>query len=248
MIRFVRRLHAALYYHVLAHLDLGRDAASLHDPRLPIDKPWLAPLRAAYDADPGRLGAHHAPLLVHDLAGLLNAVDHAEVRGLGAPLCHALAAAARAEAPDFAGRWHAATAEHEARAAEVQAAIDAPLSLLRAALWAQIDRDPPPLRVIDCRALRRHGRAASLDGERVVAVSLGEAPEHILCQVLHEETHPISDRLAGRATDRDTRPGTPGHATHRRLEWAAVALGQRVVDAVAPEWSAAYEAWVARQR
>src|SRR5690606_25315702 len=56
-IQWARALEPALLFHVLAHLPLGRDAASLHDDTLP-SRPWVQALLDAHAAAPGRLLVH----------------------------------------------------------------------------------------------------------------------------------------------------------------------------------------------
>jgi hypothetical protein len=109
---------------------------------------------------------------------------------------------------------------------------------------------PPPLRILDCPALGRAGRATSHAGERIVAVSLATAHPHPLLQVLHEDIHPITDPLfaAEHIRGRDTRSGTAGHAMHHQLELAAIEVGEALVAARAPELHEAYRAWRARLR
>ena len=69
-IRWARELEPALVFHVLAHLDLGRDAASIFDETLP-ERAWVAGLREAYAAAPGRLQVHALGLRHREgLAGL----------------------------------------------------------------------------------------------------------------------------------------------------------------------------------
>ncbi|MCA9654818.1 MAG: hypothetical protein KC501_33185, partial [Myxococcales bacterium] len=123
-----------------------------------------------------------------------------------------------------------------------------PLQRLRAALWEQ-QGPPPPLIVLDCPALGLAGRGGADERGRVVAVSLAAPIEHLLCQILHEEVHAITDpvvRTQGGGATQDTRAGTPGHALHAALEHAALEVGRAVIEARAPAWSQAYARWQAR--
>ena len=220
--------HAALHFHLLSHLDLGRDAASLYDHRLG-RPPWADALLAAVRGSPRGPWLQFLPLLADDLAGMCALIADP---ALAAAYRVALAAAADSFADDPAARI--------ATVAAVAPAMVARLRPIRDALWAP---DPPPsLRILHCPALGRHGRAAGRGRNRVVAVSLDAPAPHPLLQVLHEECHPVSDRTVD-ARGRETRADAPGYAVHHRLEAAAVALGRRVLGAVDPALSEAYEAW-----
>lgn len=234
MIAIEQRRSAALLYHVLAHLDLGRDAASLFDRSLPRHA-WVDDLRAAYDAAPGRL-AVHAIALVHD-------DPIAVLRDDPPPMLRD--AAGRVLASRLADAMEAA--EYDPAFAEVPTALIEPLTQLRAALYERIG-DPPPLLILDCPALRLAGRAASRGDTRVVAVSLAQDPGHVLCQTIHEEIHAITDPVVrrGRTALQDTRAHAPGFALHRELEHAAIEVGDALIAARTPQWSAAYAVWRAR--
>lgn len=224
MIAFLRRRPAALLYHVLAHLDLGRDAASLFDRTLP-RRAWVDDLRAAYAAAPGRLVVH-AIALAHD-------DPIAVLRRDGGELATRLADAMEAEDPRY-----------EPAFADVPHHLLEPLEVLRAALHERIG-EPPPLTILDCPALRLAGRAASRDGTRVVAVSLAQDPGHVLCQTIHEEIHAVTDPVirSGFAVAQDTRVDAPGFALHRELERAAIEVGDALIAARMPQWSEAYAKW-----
>ena len=247
-VRFARRMAPALCYHLLSHLDLGADAANLHDPRRPAP-PWLAPLAAAYQAAAGRLAIHGHALAYDDAEDWL-----AELAGSPPPplrdadghaLIVALTAAARAELAEFSAAW----VRDEQRLAEVEAALGPPLQRLRERLW-EVQGSPPPLTVLDCPALGRHGRATSVGGARLVAVSLDQPRDHVLCQILHEEMHPLTDPLVRAewtdAAERDTRRDTPGAALHQRLESVAVAATEAFLQARAPELMTDFRRWQRR--
>jgi len=230
-VTFERNRDAAVAFAVLAELDLGRDAANLHRPGTP-EPPWARSLTHAYQAAPNRLHLHALPL--HCVDGTFAASLSAWGEQRSDPRD-------RAAATLFLEAF-------EARAGTRPAWHDPPHALvpiwtsLRQALWSQRG-EPPPLRVLDCPALGRHGRAGTTAGGRVVATSLGEPEEHVLCQVLHEEIHAITDPVVGSGAPRDTRVGHPGFAQHAALELAAVEVGEALLAARAPTWLPAYARW-----
>ena len=252
-IRIARPLHAELVYHVLAHLDLGRDAASLYDPGRPA-RAWAPGLLEAYRRAPGRLALHALPLLVPDLRTLTE-----QLRAGWAPwqreagdraLSERLSAALAAERPELERRGEAAAPHAAQRADALLPWLRQVLGRVRDGLWARLGSSPPPLTILDCPSLGAHGgthgRAAGGRGGRVVAVSLSPDREQVLCQVLHEEVHPVTDppireRLAG--VVQDTHVGGAGFELHRALERRAVEVGQELVDSLAPEVGAAYARW-----
>lgn len=251
---FERQQHAALCYHVLAHLDLGRDAASIRGRGDTFcSRPWVAPLVAAYTAAPGRLAVQVAALRIRDETELLATLLAHPPRELadepGRTLCRRLAEAIRLEQAAFATAWRADTPRCEAYLRAAAAELEEILEKVRNALWERRDEPPPSLRVWDCPALGPHGRATFSDGDRIVAVSVDRSLDQVLCQILHEETHVITDPLVTVGWDgsiRDTRSGTPGHAAHVVLEQAAVSVLQAVLEARAPQYVDAYARWRAR--
>ena len=215
-----------LAYRVLARLDLGRDAASLYN-GAPA-RHWTHALLAAYRQDPQAIQLQWLGLAHETAEALIQAVETMPE----SPLRTAILAAVRDEltslppqicpAPSFLPR----------------------LAPLREAIYAEA---PPPLTLLHVAALGRHGRAATLRGERRVAVDLTQPEEHTLMQILHEECHAVTDReVAASPIPRETRIGTAGYAVHRALEDAAVAYGAVVLAEVAPELMPAYERWRAR--
>ncbi len=241
-----RREAAALLYHVLAHLDLGRDAANLFDPSLP-ERPWAQDLLQAWFRAPRRLHLQVLGLRFREPAALISALRQSPPTPLRGDedraLAVALATALEAEASAFHSAWVTAPAT------PIDELLRA-LAPLRVALYAGQDRDPPPLRIIDCPALGRAGRATRYDGERLVAVSLEQPLEHAVMQVFHEEVHPVTDPLVlAEWTDdapRDTQAGTSGHALHQRLEQVAIGATKALLEARASDWVPAFEAWLAR--
>lgn len=127
--------------------------------------------------------------------------------------------------------------------------LSGPLMKLRSGVWNGIRSFPPPLKVLDVPAMGRSGRAVGRE-RRLIAVSLAEPWEHVLCQIFHEETHIASDPAVMRSrrheAPRDTHAGTAGHALHAALEAAAVNLGEQLIRKRAPELRGAYQRWRAR--
>lgn len=242
-----REVEPALVLHVLAHLDLGRDAASIFDETLP-ERAWVGALHEAYAAAPGRLQVHGLGLRWRQREEL-EALREAPPPGLrdaaGRRLLGCLLDAMASERDAFMVGWAASEREAEARLAEVIASIAEPLGGLRRALW-EPQGEPPPLTVLDCPALGMAGRGAGDRHGRIVAVSLDAPVDHLLCQIVHEEIHAVTDpviREAMPATLQDTRAGTPGHALHAALEHAAIAVGEALILVRAPQWTAAYARW-----
>jgi hypothetical protein len=139
------------------------------------------------------------------------------------------------------------TTDYEPPFAEPPLSLLEPLATLRTALYERVG-EPPPLLILDCPALRLAGRAATRDGTRVIAVSLAQDPGHVLCQTIHEEIHAVTDPVvrSGRSGLQDTRADSPGFALHRDLEHAAIEVGDALIAARTPQWSAAYARWRAR--
>lgn len=247
-IRWERAAEPALVFHVLAHLPLGRDAASLYDETLPV-RGWVSGLHEAYAAAPGRLGVHALGLRQRARLEVLREAPPIGLRDpAGRRLLERLLAAMESERSAFMHGWEASATEAEARQAEVAAQLTEPLAVLRSALWEQ-QGGLPPLTVLDCPALHLAGRGASDEHGHVVAVNLAAPIDHLLCQILHEQVHPVTDpviRDTMSSTAQDTRVGTPGHALHAALEHAAVEVGEALILARAPEWSEAYARWRGR--
>ena len=236
-ITFARWDEPARLFAVLAHLDLGADAASLFDSSLPA-QPWSAALLDAYRAAPGRLALHGIGLFhPHGLVERLRADPPAQLSDpAGRRLC-----AQTADAID--------ASDTSVSYAPVPESVIEPLTVLRAALWER-HGNAPPLTVIDCPALGLCGRATQTPAGRVVAVSLAQPTEHVLCQVLHEEIHPLTDPVVraswGAGPARDTAAGSAGFQRHQALEVAAVEVGDALIRARTPQWVSAYERWRAR--
>ena len=236
---FVRWDGPARLYAALARVDLGRDAASLFDPTLPA-VPWAAELLEAYRAAPGRLEVHAIGLVAPE--GLEVRLRERPTAGLCDPAGRRLCAALADAMEDLC----ASPIDYAAPPTEILA----PLQALRDALWER-QGGAPPLTIADCPALRHAGRASTARGGRVVAVSLALPAEHVLCQVLHEETHGVTDPVvraqwSAAGPPRDTAVGSAGYERHRALELAAVEVGEAVIAARTPQWLGAYHRWRAR--
>lgn len=250
MISVERPLHAELMFHVLSHLQLGADAASLFRPGLPA-RPWVRGLGQAYLDAPGRLALHGLPLCTADLEQLLALLDRGGTAALADPagqlLCGRTAAALVAEQARVTRRWQRSDASAVSRGDQWLAAVRSPLERLRTALWDHTG-EPPPLRILDCEALsagdRTHGRGMLHAGCQVVALSLSAPQGQALCQLLHEEIHSVTDGdLPARAGVQDTRVGSEGFARHRSQERRAVEAGQRLLERHAPQLLEDYDSW-----
>jgi hypothetical protein len=244
-VRVERWQAPALAAHVLAHLDLGADAANAFDAGLP-ERPWVPGLLEAYRKAPGHLLLQVVGLRHESVDALVRELRFDPPPGLTDPHGRALAVrfadALEAEQEAFFADWAAEGPTLPGRFAKKLAA-------LRQALWSPQGRDAPPLRVLDAPALGIQGRATRVGTERRVAVSLAQDPEHVLCQVLHEEIHPITDPvvLADRKDrDRSTAVGTPGFGLHAELESVAVQATEAFLAARSPDLIPAFERWRAR--
>ena len=247
-VRFVRRAAPALAFHILSHLDLGVDAANIHDPSRP-QRTWAGPLWQAYQDAPGRLILQVHALPYADIDAWLEDLQGSPPRALtdapGQALVAAMVAAVDAERAVFEAAWQ----PDEQRLAEVQVALGPPLQRLRERLW-EVQGAPPPLTVIDCPALGPSGRATGARRARLVAVSLAQPRDHVLCQVLHEEVHPLTDPIVraewSDEAARDTRSGSAGAALHQRLESVAIAATEAFLQARAPELMTDFQRWYQR--
>ena len=237
-IEFHGLLHAALHYHVLSHLDLGPDSASLYDESRE-ERSWVASLLRAHQNAPGRLALQFLPLQTGGLEELRHRLRHGGTPALedaqGRTLRAAFLAAIDLEKQLFTMAWGWDQSLRSQRLARASRALVEPLTKLREALWEGVG-PVPPLIVLDCAALGTHGRAVSHGDRRVVAVNLGAGLDHALLQIFHEEIHPVTDRLVMQeveGADRDTRVGSEGYALHQRLEEVAVARGREMQERTA---------------
>lgn len=247
-------LHVELFYHVLSHLDLGQDAASLFNPDLP-SRTWSTPLLEAYGNAPGRLQAQILPLLTPDLVTLQQQLRSFGLAGLqdepGRLLCERLDLALTAELQTVEqrrqGPGHQARMEH---GQQVMGWMEPMLQHLRRALYEESDTDAPRLLIVDCDALTSsrgtHGRCVSGRDRLTVAVSLTAPREQALCQILHEQMHQVTDGPIRRELShlqQDTQLGSGGFQLHRRLELEAVERGQQLIAQHAPQLRDAYHQW-----
>lgn len=242
--RVGRVFHICLHYQLLQQLDIGRDAANIWSPEAP-KAPWAAGLTKLYlDATPqSRMALQALPLHVRDTEAYLATLTEAAL-----PLWDAFAVAVLEE-------WEAAEAAfvgdalaHEQRVQAFREELGGVLGRLRKALWSRCEQAPPGLALFDTPSLGTHARMISLGDVRCCATSLQREPGQLLCQLLHEETHAISDPQVLQRSDqgggfRDTRVGTQGAKLHEAIERAAVLLGAEIIQEAAPEWTEAYEEW-----
>lgn len=252
-VRFSRRPAPTFCYHLLAHLDLGADAATVYDPALPAPA-WVAPLLSAYRAAPGRLAlqAHSLPFVGVDswLRALRERPPTTLQDAAGQRLIECVLAAADAEREAFDAWWTEHRPAAGQLAADAGAQLAQPIARLRERLWEAQTDDPPPLLVLDIPALGRRGRATTRDGTRLVAVDLAQPAAHILMQVLHEEVHPLTDPLVLVELPegvRDTHAESAGFAIHQALEQTAVLATEAFLTQKAKELLPDFRRWLSEQ-
>mgnify|MGYP001285554266 CR=1 FL=1 len=251
-VEFHATLHAALHYHVLSHLDLGDDAASIYDPNTE-ERDWVEGVLWAYGNAPGRLALQYLGIQINSLDSLREKLRYGSAdTGLGDEAGRSLRAAFLAaldlERHHFSMAWNRDARVREQRLARAGLEMGEALTALRAELWKK-QKDPPPLTVLDCPALGQAGRSVTSRGCRVVAVNLGSEGDQALYQILNEEVHLFTDAAVlekSVGTIRDTRVNSEGYALHQSLEQAAVSRGRVLIQAIAPERVDAYEAWSER--
>ena len=213
-------------YHVLAHLDLGPDAASIHDPAL--KAPWVSELTAAVLTSPHRITLQGVVLQCktdEDLYAALKARPET-VYALFAEACRQVTPPSPKPV------------RHDG--------LDRELERLAGLLW---QHRPPPLRLIDAPSLGRHGRASWRGKERLVAVNAAMPREHIVQQVVHEWMHAITDPLVqAEKGARDTRVGSDGFAIHQQLEQVALMATEALFTEKAPEHLPGFRSWLTSQR
>lgn len=237
-IRFGRSRHVALHYEVLSYVNLGRDAASLF-----IDRPhkpsWAELLRATYQKElPDALAVQFLPLRCADLdslkARLASSTLHCfknTLKGINELLS------------EHSRRWESNSKKDAARTTLICSEIAEPLAQLRATLWSRIEKSPQPLTIYHAEAMGRCGRAVGYNKQRAVAVSFNMPTSYVLCQIFHEETHVISDKLVAKKTTRSTKYGSKGYEVHRKLEEKAVLLGFEIIKSRMPSLVDSYLAW-----
>lgn len=235
-VEFKAPLHAQLYYEVLSRVDLGQDASNLYRGE---SAPWSEELASLFNV-PGVIHLQGIPLWTRDLEHML-ATLHKGFRPLDTPESRVLRDKLREVLTNLAPFAHE----------EIPAVFLAfeELDALRDKLWSG---KAPSLEVWHIPALGdgqfTHGRAMSLKSKRVVAVSLNVAPEQALVQIIHEDTHALTDppiRLEFGGAQ-ETRRGSRGHALHKRLESAVIANNLALFEEHAPHLLPAFERWCGR--
>lgn len=249
-----RPLHAEIHYHVLSHLDLGCDAASIYRIRHQ-HKPWQQALTESYLRAPGRLLVQVLPLFSSDFASYHNSLRGRTFSLLndtpGTELREQLASAVEQERETVERAWQQESDSDRNRAEETLSVIIPILKKLRNALWNNSEQSIPPLRIVDCTSLgdsyQTYGRSIAYNSEHLVAVSFRAPFDQLLCQIIHEEIHPVTDppiRARYAQFSQDTRLTSPGFELHRQLERQAIQTGGALIERHAPELLAAYELWL----
>lgn len=236
--------HAALYYQVLAQLDLGRDAANLFRDDLvaasKLTEEDRQSLVDAYLKTPNRIVAQILPLLVDDLPTLSRLLAR-RVPPSSDPFAKELLAQIL-EAIETAKVNFRPTTSRDVTA------LAARLEDLREFLWAP--DTPPPLELWDCPALlsgnATHARATQRKDRHIIALSFDASDEEFLIQVLHEDTHPLTDppiRAGFAGVSQDTQAGSVGFQLHRALETAVVERNQELFEEHAKDLLEPYVRW-----
>lgn len=253
----------ARFFALMARMDLGRDAAGCYDAAAGAR---LTALEAAWDAAPGRLSLIPLAMREADPAAL--------IRRLRSPPPALQDAAGSRLAALFADAMEREFRDAPAEPLFPPSAAALPIPQLLADALPELRRllyeahgAPPPLTLLHCPALGPRARATALDGQRLIAADLGQPPEPLLMQILHEEVHVVTDAVATAewleqrrtdagtpdqatdpatdpAPDRDTRPGRPGYALHRELEEVALSATEALLTARAPGWLPAFYRWL----
>lgn len=242
---FTRRPdHAGIYYLILSELDLGRDAANLFRPDL-VDLSGLSEsvrqrLLTTYLKTPNRIIAQILPLLVNEGPAFKRLL----ARGVpplsdpcGKELLAQLLDAIEIVEPNF----------RPADSRDVSSLVTR-LDDLRSHLWAP-DRSPP-LELWDCPALLvgtgTRARATQRKDRHIIALSFDALDEEFLIQVLHEDTHPLTDppiRAGFEGVSQDTQAGSVGFQLHRALETAVVERNQELFEEHAKDLLEPYMRW-----
>ncbi len=251
-IRYLRPFHAALHYHVLAHLDLGQDAASLFDARLP-RRDWVEDLQQAYQKAGDRLVFQVLPLFCESL--------DCEYQMLSEPLFgrressesghprETLQRALEDEREHFSVEWGKQKSREARTIRRFGGSHGALLGRLRNALFAP--NGAPQLDVLFVGGLANgrwtRGRATVWEGRQIIAVSPLVSKDALLIQLLHEEIHSVTDPAIRDQSDlpQNTTVGASGFALHLALERAAIERGHQLIDSTAPRLRRAYRKWCA---
>lgn len=247
---------AVAFYHVLAHVDLGADAANLYRPeyvsqfrdRGGADGEAFAKAVAALDLDrrsrPWPTALQSAPLA--------RRARQAAKKALGRDRFEAFEEAAllawRAHlSEERVGRMDEIRAEAERCRVEVAALLET----VAARLFP--DR-PPDVVLVPCSSLVDAARACREDRTQIVACEATEPPPRVRTplQVLHEVCHVATDDVVAAHVGKDafaassTAACDPGSKTHRLREDAALVAGRASLEAHG-EWRDRYVAWSAQR-
>lgn len=247
IVQFGLSFEVYAYYGVLSGLNLGNDASSLYDGRA---RPWSAQLAQLYPRDAKRAETLQVwPLIV---ARPLRSEAH--LGSVDRAFGPALAARLSVHAEAMHAEWAWSLPARRDRAERLAASLGPDLEVARAALWGRTRRAAPTALVLNA-PIPGHGRAASMHGRQVIAACFDDPDDDLFCQILHEDTHAVSD-LEVRArwpddtssTARSTVRGTPGFARHRELEAHALTTTRDALERALPERLEAYDAWCASRR
>lgn len=262
-IELTDRVHAALFFDVLAEVDLGRDVANLYQRRWQTP-PWARELTAHLRGRPEAAQIQALPLVTEDLDELCAGLERLSAQGaLASPLTTLLIDVLRGQADAFQRIWAIGRPARDHRRRHLEGRFLDDLRALRQALYSTplndevlqhatpatqpVVRGLPRLVVLDVPALARRARATTgPGGERVVAASLADPETHLLPQLFHEDVRAVTDpavraRFEGEAGTPPT--DDPTFALHRALEEAAVARGDDVVAETLPSALPAYRGW-----
>ena len=258
------RAHVDIFYTLLSQIinpdDAARIPTSLHHPL-----PGLSPLTSEsrsrlmidYYADPRRLTLHALPLITQDLDGLTAHLS--SDTQLTEPLRTGLLTALSDDRVLMRSSLDQLKSEfnHACRSPALSKLLR-DLQRCRRALHSEM---PPPLRLIHTPALGRAGRGCIEAGTQLIATSFLSPHEHLFCQLLHEETHSVTDHqvlkrmhsqghsqgsfdeLTFIALHRETRPNRGDASIHHALEEAAVSRSTQVISGVCPHRRAADLIW-----
>lgn len=229
----------ASYYHVLRGIDLGADASSLFDG---VERPWSAELSRLYPRGTNLATRLQVlPLVAPDLETVTR-----RLRAMEDAFCLALADVLDREAPALRDDWNRQLPDLQTRTDAVAETMTEELEVARTVLWSYANRTPAKALILHA-SIDGHGRAATTTGHQVIAVSFADPDAQLFCQILHEDTHAISDPMVMATWNggpRSTKRGAPGFTLHEVLEARALALTHDVLARTVPQRLADYERWV----
>ena len=247
------RAHVSAHYAMLARIPMPGDAANLHVPgRDPVDEALRAAWAAAKMRE--RLRAQIEPLWYDTTDAYLQSPEAAPSSSRERPVSLTLLGGAREGA-------RALIEAHDMQPAPGPGPLPRSthrwLTQTRSALYERAS-EAPLLRIIDVPTLGytlngvrfTRGRATrNKRGEHIVAVSLDADPEQVAIQILHEETHPITDpavRARYQQVEQRTDGSGAGGALHLELEQLVVDVDAAIIAARTPELVEAYTVWRAQ--